>query len=79
MGDSPEEAARAIKPYIDKGYRGIDPSALLVGSAEQVAEQIQSLHALGYTDVIVRNISRDQSLSLGSIERLAEVKTLLQD
>lgn len=79
VGESPEEAVRTIKPYIDKGYRGIDPSALLVGSAEQVAEQIQSLRELGYTDVIVRNISRDQSLSLASIERMGEVRTHLED
>ena len=77
VGESAEEAHRTMASYIEKGYRGIDPSALLVGSIDQVAEKLHILEEQGYTDVIVRNISRDQSQSLASIERLAGVKSVL--
>ena len=66
-----------MSPYIDKGYRGIDPEALLIGSIAQVSEQLSTLQMLGYTDVIVRNISQDQSQCLASIERLSEVRDQL--
>ena len=77
VGESAEEAARTMAPYIEKGYRGIDPSALLVGSVDQVAEKLNKLEEQGFTDVIVRNISSDQSQSLASIERLAMVRSAL--
>lgn len=77
VGSSAEEARRVVQPYIDKGYRGIAEDALMFGSVSQVAEQIRALAALGYSDVIVRNLSQDQSESLASIERLGEVKALL--
>lgn len=32
---------------------------------------------MGYTDIIVRNLSADQHEALASIERLAEVRKLL--
>ena len=79
MGASRESARAAAAPYIDKGYRGIDPAALLVGSSAEVAEQIAALAAVGYTDVIVRNISARQEECLATIERLAEVRALLSD
>ena len=77
VGESAEEATRTMAPYIEKGYRGIDPSALLVGSEDQVAEKLSILDEQGFTDVIVRNISSDQSQSLSSIERLANVRAVL--
>tara|TARA_B100000131_G_C18105419_1_gene607602 strand:- start:551 stop:1384 length:834 start_codon:yes stop_codon:yes gene_type:complete len=77
VGESAEEAVRTMSPYIDKGYRGIDPEALLIGSIAQVSEQLSTLQMLGYTDVIVRNISQDQSQCLASIERLSEVRDQL--
>ena len=58
-------------------YWGIDPEALLIGSIAQVSEQLSTLQMLGYTDVIVRNISQDQSQCLASIERLSEVRDQL--
>ena len=58
---SAEEAIRTMAPYIKKGYRGIDPSALLVGSEDQLAEKLSILDEHGFTDFVVRNISSDQS------------------
>ncbi|MFT7219312.1 MAG: alkanesulfonate monooxygenase SsuD [Candidatus Azotimanducaceae bacterium] len=77
VGSSAEEAKRVVQPYIDKGYRGISEEALMFGSVSQVAEQMRALEALGYSDVIVRNLNQDQGESLASIERLGEVKALL--
>lgn len=77
IGSSSEEARAAVQPYIEKGYRGISPEALLVGSVEEVAAQIRSLQGQGYTDVIVRNISTNQRECLDCIHRLAEVKALV--
>lgn len=72
-----QAAQQAMVPYIAKGYRGIDPAALMIGDVTQVAEQLQCLSEQGYTDVIVRNISADQRECLATIERLAEVRSLL--
>ncbi len=66
-----------VEPYIQQGYRGIDERALMYGSVADVAEQIAAFGELGYTDVIVRNLSADQSESLACIERLAAVKAEL--
>lgn len=77
VGASEAEARKTVQPYIDQGYRGMDPKALLYGSVESVAQQIAALQATGFTDVIVRNLSADQGEALASIERLAAVKAAL--
>ena len=66
-----------MRPQIEAGYRGFAPEALIVGSVEEVAQQMQALGEMGYTDIIVRNIAPEQSKALACIERLAEVKALL--
>jgi alkanesulfonate monooxygenase SsuD/methylene tetrahydromethanopterin reductase-like flavin-dependent oxidoreductase (luciferase family) len=77
VGSSAEEARQVVQPYIDAGYRGFSEESLITGSVEAVAEQFAELAGMGYTDVIVRNISADQKESLACIERLADVKRLL--
>jgi len=77
VGESAEAAHRAMEPYLERGHRGIEPAALLIGSVEQVAERIGQLGSMGYSDVIVRNISTDQQQALATIERLGEVRGLL--
>lgn len=77
MWVNPEDARKTAQPYLDKGYRGIPEDALLIGSAQEVADQIKTLEDQGYTDVIVRNLSSNQAQCLGSIERLSEVRSLL--
>ena len=75
---SDSERARALgAPYVERGYRGIDPDALLIGSVDEVAQRIAALRDMGYTDVIVRNISADQTECLETIEHLAQVKSFL--
>jgi alkanesulfonate monooxygenase SsuD/methylene tetrahydromethanopterin reductase-like flavin-dependent oxidoreductase (luciferase family) len=77
IGATAEEARRVVEPYIAAGYRGFPPEALVYGSVEQVAGRFRDLADLGYTDVIVRNISARQDESLATIERLAEVRRLV--
>ena len=56
------------------GYRGFSEDALLIGDVERVAERMAELGAMGYTDVIIRNISAEQPEALATIERLAQVQ-----
>ena len=77
VGATAEEARAVAGPYLEAGYRGFSQQSLVIGSVDQVAEQFQALAAMGYTDVIVRNLTSDQSQALACIERLAAVKALL--
>ncbi|MEZ5598922.1 MAG: LLM class flavin-dependent oxidoreductase [Pseudomonadales bacterium] len=72
------QAARAaVAPEVGKGYRGFDEDALTIGSVEEVVERFGQLADLGYSDVIVRNISQDQAIALETIARLGEVRKQL--
>ena len=74
IGATSVEARRVVQPYIDAGYRGMAAEALLYGSPEEVAAQIDRFAQMGYTDVIVRNLSSRQDESIATIERLAVVR-----
>jgi alkanesulfonate monooxygenase SsuD/methylene tetrahydromethanopterin reductase-like flavin-dependent oxidoreductase (luciferase family) len=74
VGASDEEAAATTAPILERGYRGMDPSALAIGGPETVAAHFAELAESGYTDVIVRNIVTDQDAALASIARLGEVR-----
>ncbi len=74
VGESDASAREAMSRYIERGYRGIDPDALLIGSPGRVAERIHELAELGFTEVLIRNITRDQRQALECIERFAAVK-----
>ena len=77
IGTDMEDARRVVRPYVEKGYRGFPEDALLIGSVETVAESLQEFAAIGFSDVIVRNLSGDQQESLATIERLGRVRELL--
>jgi alkanesulfonate monooxygenase SsuD/methylene tetrahydromethanopterin reductase-like flavin-dependent oxidoreductase (luciferase family) len=74
VGASSREARATMAPYLAKGYRGFAPEALVIGDVGEVADQFAELGAMGYTDVIVRNISAEQAGALATIERLARVR-----
>lgn len=78
VGATSQQARGVVAPYVEGGYRGFPEDALLVGSVAEVADRIAALGELGFTDVIVRNISTDQSEALQTIERLAAVKAELR-
>ena len=77
IGDDQTQAQRFKQRLIDKGYRGFAEEAILAGTVATVAAEFAALAELGFTDIIVRNMSSEQSEALATIERLAEVKQVL--
>jgi len=59
------------------GYRGFNPEALVIGEVQAVADQLLEFENLGYTDVIIRSLHPDPAKALESIQRLAQVKSLV--
>jgi alkanesulfonate monooxygenase SsuD/methylene tetrahydromethanopterin reductase-like flavin-dependent oxidoreductase (luciferase family) len=74
-----DEAAAAVAgPIVARGYRGFDPSAVVIGGPERVADAFAALGSAGCTDVIVRHLAEDQDAVLGSFEQLGVVRRALQ-
>jgi alkanesulfonate monooxygenase SsuD/methylene tetrahydromethanopterin reductase-like flavin-dependent oxidoreductase (luciferase family) len=79
VGESARDARQTMARYLRSGYRGFPEEALLIGDVALVTERISELAAMGYTDVIVRNISAEQPCALATIERLAAVQARVAD
>jgi alkanesulfonate monooxygenase SsuD/methylene tetrahydromethanopterin reductase-like flavin-dependent oxidoreductase (luciferase family) len=77
MGESLAYAQVVLQQALSKGYRGIPAEALIAGSIDEVAAQFRILGELGYTDIIVRHFTNDQSNVLGSLQRLERVRAAL--
>lgn len=77
IGDNHSEAQSFKQRMIVKGYRGFAEEAILAGTVETVAAEFAALAELGFTDIVVRNMASDQSAALATIERLAQVKQVL--
>ena len=77
VGKSMVEAKRQMDPYLGN-YRGFDPDALIVGDIDSVAARLNEYKELGFTDVLMRNISRDQDEALATIERMGRVREQLK-
>jgi alkanesulfonate monooxygenase SsuD/methylene tetrahydromethanopterin reductase-like flavin-dependent oxidoreductase (luciferase family) len=65
------------RPVLDGGYRGMDPSATVVGGPDRVAERFARYAAMGYDHVLVRHLADEQSEVLASFARLAEVRDIV--
>jgi len=78
VAESAADAQATAGPIVARGYRGIDPAALITGTVEDVTARFRELGAMGYTDVIVRHLTDDQPKVLGSLARLAEVRKAVQ-
>jgi len=78
VGESPADAKAVLEAAMAKGYRGISPEALVAGTIDEVAERFRAFGALGYTDVIVRHLTNDQSKVLGSLARLEKVRSAVR-
>lgn len=72
VGESDAEAEEAVAPVLARGYRGFRREALLVGGPDTIVEELRALHALGFSEVLVRHIVTDQRLVLASYQRLGE-------
>jgi len=74
VGADDADARRVAGPIVERGYRGFDPAAPVVGGPEAVAAAFADLGALGCTDVIIRHLADDHEEVLGSFERLGAVR-----
>jgi alkanesulfonate monooxygenase SsuD/methylene tetrahydromethanopterin reductase-like flavin-dependent oxidoreductase (luciferase family) len=79
VAKSDEAARAAVAEVIEEGHRGFDPETLVIGGPERVAQTFRSLAAVGYMDIIARNISRDQSVALEMMRWLGEVRDRIAD
>lgn len=77
VGESSSEAQAVLQQALSQGYRGMPAEALIAGSVEEVAERFRSFGEIGYTDILVRHLTNDQTRVLGSLERLAAVRAAL--
>lgn len=73
VGESPAEAREVLGRAQGQGYRAAPPEALVVGSADEVAEQFGRYAEMGYTEILIRHVTNDQPSVLGSLSRLATV------
>ena len=78
VGESATEARATMRPYVERGYRGFDPEALVIGDVSNVSDQLATYAELGFTDVLIRNITSDQGQALATIERLGRVREQLR-
>lgn len=77
VGETAAEAERTGGAVVAAGYRGFAAEALVIGDVEQVAATFAELGAMGYTDVIARNLIGDDARAVASTERLGEVRRLV--
>jgi alkanesulfonate monooxygenase SsuD/methylene tetrahydromethanopterin reductase-like flavin-dependent oxidoreductase (luciferase family) len=70
------EAERVGDALVHAGYRGFERGAVAYGDPQSVAEQLAPFAALGFTDVIIRTMTRDDS-AVRTIELAEELRTIL--
>jgi alkanesulfonate monooxygenase SsuD/methylene tetrahydromethanopterin reductase-like flavin-dependent oxidoreductase (luciferase family) len=72
-----ELAAAVADPIIARGYRGFDPTAVVVGGPARVTDAFAALEEAGCSDIIVRHLADDHDAVLASFEALASVRERL--
>jgi alkanesulfonate monooxygenase SsuD/methylene tetrahydromethanopterin reductase-like flavin-dependent oxidoreductase (luciferase family) len=77
VGTDDADARRVARPVLDGGYRGMDPSATVVGSPERVAERFSQYANMGYDHILVRHLAEQQEEVLASFARLARVREMV--
>ncbi len=79
VGESDAEAEATAAPLVAAGYRGFDPSVLIVGGADAAIAKLQELETLGFNHVMIRFLPVGQQKILASIRRVgAEVVPALR-
>ena len=74
VGELSAEARGVLQQALTRNYRGMPAEALIAGSVDEVAKEFRSFGEIGYTDILVRHLTNDQSKVLGSLARLAAVR-----
>lgn len=77
VGSDAADAERVAGPIVERGYRGFRPEACTYGDADAVIEALAPYAALGFTDVIVRELVDDPVAVVASYERLGAVREAL--
>lgn len=77
VAESAQDAREVDAQIREQGYRGFNADALIIGTAEQVAETFTAFEDAGYTDIIVRNLHKDAARAIASTQRLANVRDQL--
>ena len=77
VGESPAEAQSVLQHALTQGYRSMPAEALIAGSVDEVVEQFGTFGKIGYTEILVRHLTNDQPKVLGSLARLAAVRSAL--
>jgi alkanesulfonate monooxygenase SsuD/methylene tetrahydromethanopterin reductase-like flavin-dependent oxidoreductase (luciferase family) len=70
------EAQRVGDSLVDAGYRGFERGAVAYGDPQSVAEQLAPFGELGFTDVIIRTMTRGES-AVRVVELAGEVRAIL--
>jgi alkanesulfonate monooxygenase SsuD/methylene tetrahydromethanopterin reductase-like flavin-dependent oxidoreductase (luciferase family) len=78
VGESDDEAEAEAVDVFRRGYRGFSRKMIVAGSASKVIEDFRTYKEAGYTDIIVRHITVEQSKVLASFARLAAVQEALK-
>ncbi len=78
VAETSAQAHALAQPIIEKGYRGIAPEDLAVGSVDEVTERFARWRDCGFTDISVRQMSVPQSAALESLALLGSVREALQ-
>jgi alkanesulfonate monooxygenase SsuD/methylene tetrahydromethanopterin reductase-like flavin-dependent oxidoreductase (luciferase family) len=74
VGQDDADARAVADPVLQRGYRGFDVAATVVGGPERVEERFAGYAAMGFTDVIIRHLADGQDNVLASFSRLAGVR-----
>src|SRR5438067_4151412 len=71
VGESTSEAQAVLQQALRHGYHAMSAEALIAGSIDEITEQFRIFGEIGYTEILVRHLTNNQSKVLGSLERLA--------
>jgi hypothetical protein len=61
---------------VDAGYRGFEMGAVAYGDPQSVAEQLAPFGELGFTDIIIRTMTRGES-AVRTVELAGELGAIL--
>jgi alkanesulfonate monooxygenase SsuD/methylene tetrahydromethanopterin reductase-like flavin-dependent oxidoreductase (luciferase family) len=70
------EAERVGDSLVDAGYRGFEKGAVAYGDPQSVAEQLLPFGELGFTDVIIRTMTRGHS-AVRTVALAGELRAIL--
>jgi alkanesulfonate monooxygenase SsuD/methylene tetrahydromethanopterin reductase-like flavin-dependent oxidoreductase (luciferase family) len=77
VASTDSEADAAAAPVLARGYRGMDPAMLAVGSVDRVVERFAAFATAGVDGIMVRQIAVPQELALASLSLMGDVRRRL--